>query len=851
MAMLISRANGNFTAAATWGTVDNAASSQLTNPSASTNTTTSYVYSSAFTGTNTRVSDGIALFLKRLTTTGTVSVALSDDNGVTATREVTVNASDLPADESWVFFKFGSTLTLDGGTDYKVGVKASSADNALIYRDGTAGNWARMVSTTTTGAPVAGDTMLVVGEWTAAGSSASITVTMDNTATTDFGSNSSAGLPAQTSPGTFNGIQIGQNGVMTWGTSAATNYYLKLSGQLIVWSGGTYNMGTTSTPCPRGSTMYIQFDSTGTTATTTFGLAAFNGATVVMQGLSRTSGKDVVWCRLSADASANATSLTVDIDTGWLDNDQIAVATTTQTATQSELGAMNGAAGASTLTVDGFAGTAGGLASAHSGTSPTQAEVIMLTRSVRISGATSTNTGFTHFAASATADIDWVEFFWLGSSAGGIANNPIVTYTSSSGSLTCHYSACYGSRGFVSFGSFLSNANVTISQNVYWASTTIAPFSINAGTTASNIAFSGNVAISNSASTSFFSLQGHGANQISVTDNIVAGGNSGFVLGGSRYYMNGNTAHSCVNGFVIAETNSTGKQYSFINCSAWRCTTQGFNFDLAFPTLVYCENVTAFGNTTRGFFLRNVGCAYVFNTVFASGDSTFACADGFGFNQPGVSQGLIQVTVNNGTFSSTSGIYRANTNADINIPSGFVSSMLQMQFNNTLFGAATEISNLSALVPAGYIKSSRHDQIKGAFKSWFPYGIVERDTTIYRTAAPSERLTPNNASGKLVSGSRIAAVDDLGTVTISVYVRKSVVGDGAAYNGNQPRLILKANPAAGINSDTVLATMSAAAGSWQQLTGTTAAVDADGALEFVVDCDGTTGWVNVDDWSVA
>jgi hypothetical protein len=140
MAMLISRATGNFTAAATWGVADSATGSQLTNPSASTNTTTSYVYSNAFTGTNTRVADGIALFLKRLNTTGTVTVALSDDNGVTATRSVTVNASDLPADESWVFFKFGSTLTLDGGTDYRVGVVASDADNALIYRNATAGS---------------------------------------------------------------------------------------------------------------------------------------------------------------------------------------------------------------------------------------------------------------------------------------------------------------------------------------------------------------------------------------------------------------------------------------------------------------------------------------------------------------------------------------------------------------------------------------------------------------------------------------------------------------------------------------------------------------------------------------
>jgi hypothetical protein len=89
-------------------------------------------------------------------------------------------------------------------------------------------------------------------------------------------------------------------------------------------------------------------------------------------------------------------------------------------------------------------------------------------------------------------------------------------------------------------------------------------------------------------------------------------------------------------------------------------------------------------------------------------------------------------------------------------------------------------------------------------------------------------------------------------VTIAVYTRKSVLGDGTAYNGNQPRLILKANPAIGITTDTVIATAAAAAGSWEQLTGTTASASDDGAMEFVVDCDGASGgWINVDDWSAS
>jgi hypothetical protein len=63
-------------------------------------------------------------------------------------------------------------------------------------------------------------------------------------------------------------------------------------------------------------------------------------------------------------------------------------------------------------------------------------------------------------------------------------------------------------------------------------------------------------------------------------------------------------------------------------------------------------------------------------------------------------------------------------------------------------------------------------------------------------------------------------------------------------------LIVRKHPALGITADTVLDTHTAAAGTWEQLTGTTATVTADGVLEFIVDCDGTAGWVNVDDWTV-
>ena len=99
------------------------------------------------------------------------------------------------------------------------------------------------------------------------------------------------------------------------------------------------------------------------------------------------------------------------------------------------------------------------------------------------------------------------------------------------------------------------------------------------------------------------------------------------------------------------------------------------------------------------------------------------------------------------------------------------------------------------------------------------------------------------------SGIRRYAVASGATVTPRVWVRKSVVGDGAAYNGNQPRLLVRENISGGIAVDTVLATAVAAAGTWEELSGATVAVTDSTAVEIIVDCDGTAGWIDNDDWA--
>lgn len=829
MAMLICTANGNLTDAATWALASDGTGAQLTTLTTNTNTTTSYVYSSAFTGTTGHVVDGVAIHCRRITTSGTLSVSLSDDNGTTATREVSVNASDLPDAESWVFFKFGSTLTLDGGTDYKVGIKSSSSTNVSVSRDATAGNWGRLLRRTTTQAPVAGDTMLICGEWTAAATTTARTVTMDSTAATDYGTGTAtATAPTQTSTQAFTGLVIGQGGTLTWGTTAATNYVLRLSGNLVVYSGGTYNQGTTGTPCPRDSTMTLQFDCA---ADGDFGFLAMQGSTVNMQGLSRTSGKDIWWTLLNTDEAAAQTVLGVADDTGWLNGDRIAIASTTRSRTDCESATLSGNAGASSLTVTA------GIANAHSGTSPTQAEVILLTRNVKVQSVSTTAMTYCFFGTTATVDIDWCEFRYLGPSA-GTTNKRGLDIQTTTGAFDMRYCAM---SDFEHSGAFVTGttfSNVTIQYN--------ALYSVGTG------GFNG-ITINSATS---------GTNWI-ISDNIVMlAGGTGYSLAdvGGTFQNNRAIGSSGGPGFSITENNSVGtisglvshsNATTGIDCSgatrgtlssvtSWRNTSHGIVLSSGRNNLTI-NGATLFGNQSSSI---NLFGDVTLIDVVANGDSSFSTATGIMLNAGGT-----LLTAINCDLSTVSGIKTAHTQ-DVGFFSTVETPVIAV-FQNSKFGAATEISTQSNLTDNSYIASMNHDQVSGAHRTYKRTGTITRDTTIYNTASPSERLTPNNASAKLASGSRLVGVDSGSTKTISVYVRKSVVGDGAAYNGAEPRLMMKRQDIMGYTSDTVLDTMTVAAGSWEQLTATTSAASQDGAFEVYVDVDGTTGWVNVDDWAVS
>jgi hypothetical protein len=128
----------------------------------------------------------------------------------------------------------------------------------------------------------------------------------------------------------------------------------------------------------------------------------------------------------------------------------------------------------------------------------------------------------------------------------------------------------------------------------------------------------------------------------------------------------------------------------------------------------------------------------------------------------------------------------------------------------------------------------------------------------------------NNQKGTLLrlqsapvgEGTKIAVASGVSTAQACAWIRPSINTDAAplwggsavTYNGDNPRMIVRANPYMNVQSDTVIGTSSPTAGSWSQFCATLPTAPADGEFEVVIDADQTFtsnagGSVNVTEWS--
>jgi hypothetical protein len=317
----------------------------------------------------------------------------------------------------------------------------------------------------------------------------------------------------------------------------------------------------------------------------------------------------------------------------------------------------------------------------------------------------------------------------------------------------------------------------------------------------------------------------------------------------SGYYFLGSSATSATGTItdLVARSNASSGvfitsyiPFTITNLTARRNLLYGIGTSTAANLIL--ESPLVIGNANSDI-LANSACNMVVNDGVFAGETGYAAPRVM--NLGNTSSGL--VVLNNCTSGVVSGVYTTHT------VSAFLASAggnLNVIANNTIITEATEVTTPAVMFPhMQSIALMNNDNVAGSNKSYFREGTITLDTTIFSGATPSQRMTPSLALEALYSGEFTVAVSSGQSLTPSVKVRESVLGDGTAYNGAFPRLIVKANAAIGIDTDTVLDTATAASeGAWETLTGATATVTGDGVLKFIVDCTGTTGWVNIDDW---
>lgn len=550
-------------------------------------------------------------------------------------------------------------------------------------------------------------------------------------------------------------------------------------------------------------------------------------------------------------SSVSDTTFNVDTDTGWLSGDAVVVPSTTRTVAECEIFPLNANAGASSFTSalypfgTNLTGSGGTFASTHSGTAAAQGEVGLLTRNVKIRSTSTLLMTYVYCTALSAVNFSWVEFYYIGTTTTNKRGIEVDTGTTATAKSITFCSL----HDMDNFGLFLvggsASANLTFSNNVMWFNSSSSLVTVSTTVSSGNYTFDSNLLVK-TASNGFNLLEMTG----SLTNNTVASASSsGWSIAAGTLTTIGsfdnNTAHSCAaNGFVFGATGLTG---TIAGLSSWRNGSAGVVFSSYAPDLLF-TTLTAFGNSSGNISLSTCDSLNIVSGTIA-GDTSFSVASGILVG----SANCININLGSVDMSGVGGVYAPHTTQDLSTNTATMTEVAGVLLN-CKFGAPIPITlSKSTWAKGSYLSFEKYNQVAGDHRDELTYGQLRSDPTLYNTAAPSMRMTPISATFKLESATKnrgiVKTVASGATVSISVYVRKSASGDGATYNGNQPRLIQRANPALGQNSDVVLATYSAGTGAWTQLTATSSTATDAGAWEFIIDCDGTVGWVNVDDWA--
>lgn len=832
MAALFSIASGNSTDASTWAVAE--ASSFRDSEGGSQNITTLNSDGDSFTLASTVVCSGLAVKLLSAGATGVFTALLRSAGADVAGTSISVNCSVLPTLGGWAVLQFASNVTLPAGT-YNVRCSCTVSNNVILYRTGTNLQLCRALITTTTAAPAAGDQFIVTGNYTGASAINSFTVTWNHTVTTIFGNVS---FPQS--------LHVAQGGTLQLANAASTNYKMSIAG-VVQNRSGTLNFGTSGSPLDSTSTFDLQFENT---AVVDSGFQHWSGTTNMYGADNR-----VNYTLLTADVAVSGTpvQLTVQSTTGFLVGDTVVVTCTNQaTRSQMSVATVSSVDSATLITISSTQ-------FAHLGTNDAngdrRAALVNVTRNITIRGKSSTLTTYIDAGNGPTSgtaghitlsNISLINFGSTVATAGrrGVdIRSSSVPMNATMNKVVMYIGGASNSIGINDTG---SNAATTLTVT----NCSIIGFAtgINVGQTGHVSTYEYNLITNILNSHAYTSGNARNVFRYNRISGIVASGNVGCVNLTPDSVTQTPTGEIAYNYFgcssygVIWASNATGRYELHDNTYVQNTSAMylGLNAWIAAFGRQLLTNETIISTVNTPIISFGAGPFDLISCTFTKGVGTWTNV--VSLQNQGINDvRFINCTINGGSLTSitTGTLAASHTTGTIK----FI-NCTGLPDSETLITPNPHHFHESAL-----IGSTKHNGTNGTSRAMIRCGVVRNDTTIVSGKLQSLRITPINASGGFKTGSRIefrVRVTSGTTISPSVMWRKSVVGDGTAYNGNQPRLCIKRNDAVGISADTVLATgTNAANGAWETLSGTTTTFTDSGEVVLFVDCDGTAGWLNV------
>lgn len=611
---------------------------------------------------------------------------------------------------------------------------------AAITSNGTGGgNWSAGASWTGASVPGVGDNATIQN---------GDTITIDQNVTTGADTSTAA-------------IDVASGGKLEVLNTVAADYTLTCKGDLKISSGGTIEFGTVANPIPIARKFTIKLNYSGALSAGKYGF--LNYGTMTIQGASKTSHT-----LLTSDLSATGTVWTVGDTTGWEAGDIVAIASTTRTYSQHEQEVIQTVDSGTQITC------VAGVTHAHSGTSPTQAEVINLTRNIKVTAYNAAYNGYVYIAAGSTTNCNNTEFSELGLNS----TNKHGLEIRATGANNCNIGYCsiyncyelylyYSTYTAIDYCSLYNNQRIYMFQSNYCYLTHSIGIYFKASPYTNRCYY---LTVENS---TFVSVNGYGfhfylSSFTSLAD-IFTHSNGGYGL----YLQN-----------IYARVD-------LANLSLWRNNSGGLYLENSFCNI---NTGSLFGNDYSNIYI--VKCpSCTFTDIELDGD---------GYTDYG-----LEIDDNYGVITlvdSSLGDTGVHQSADIVC---YSNTYFNCILKNTKLATTPEIEDIHLTTIGSYIQSEDHDKVQYADKAWYRNGIVVRDGTTKKYGSYATRFDYQYNNAEWLEYETYIPVKDGEQIAASAWLRKN-----ASYtNANRPKITISGQ---GIAEDSTQ--MSDVTDTWERVT---------------------------------